>query len=141
MKVSMLGCQKKLALLWFVYCAAIVLLLLAQTLGEKYLDPEYVWKWYFSNVMPVLSLIAGALMALMLKSDRDAIFIDRFFYRISWACSFFYLTLLSLSLMLENLTALGPDEMIRLSSLWLIPVQGLVAIFLGVFFNRGESRR
>ncbi|MGJ8680587.1 hypothetical protein [Paraglaciecola sp.] len=139
MKLKMFNCQKKLTTMWFCYAGVILLLLVGQSIGNKFGDNNSVWEWFLGHTMPSLSLIAGAIVALALKADKDSILIDPFFYRLTWAISFLYLSLVLLTLVAENLTSMTAIELINQSSLWLMPTQSLVAIFLGIFFNRGEK--
>ncbi|MFT7559501.1 MAG: putative membrane protein [Flavobacteriales bacterium] len=139
MKVKMFDCQKRLSRLWYIYAGILMALLIAQTLGGKYSDQDKIWQWFLASVMPTLSLISGGIITLVMNKDKHRITIDRFFYRMAWWVSFVYLSLLLLTLSVENLTSLTADELQDVSSLWLIPVQGIVAVFLGIFFNKGEK--
>jgi hypothetical protein len=60
--------------------------------------------------------------------------VRRSFFQIAFGFSAFYLLLILLTLAIQPFTQTGPLQLMRLSNLWLGPVQGLVASAIGVLF-------
>jgi len=88
--------------------------------------------------MPTLSLIVGVLV-LDVTSGRDAEKkVDSFFFWLAFLLSAVYLVLVATTLFLQPFTGVPLRGLMKLSNLWLGPLQGLVAAALGAFFVKGE---
>ena len=130
-------CQQRLAVVWFLGSALVLILMLGQTIGGKY-GTQYpkAWSWFLPTVLPTLSLIVGALAHDARR--QTAATVNRFAYQMSLALSLFYLLLVVGTILLQPLAMMNPLELLSTSHLWLGPLQGLIGISLGVFFG---SRR
>ncbi|QXD14192.1 hypothetical protein GQ464_012095 [Rhodocaloribacter litoris] len=128
-------CQKRLAVLWFTGGGLIFLLLLLQTFLGRYGDQaREAWSWFLPTIMPTLSLIAGVIASDALGRSARAARVDPFTFRLAYALSVVYLAIVSLTLLLSPFSPLPQLELMRLSNLWLGPLQGLAGAVLGFFF-------
>jgi len=138
MKVSMLKCKKRLAILWFSGSTFVFLLFFFQTIlghyGEKISD---AWSWLLPNLIPTLSLIIGVLSLDAFNKPKNEK-VDNFFYRLSYSLSLVYLILINLSILLQPLTSLTSFELFKQANLWLGPFQGLVNASIGAFFVKSS---
>lgn len=132
------ACKRRLAILWFVAWVGLVLVLVVQSVLGKYGDKvEEAWAWFLPSVMPTLLLIVGVLVVDFRANVSDKK-VTPFMYRMTFGVSAFYLLLVALVPLLDPFTAMRPLEMMKVSNLWLGPVQGVAAAALGAFFIHGE---
>jgi hypothetical protein len=66
--------------------------------------------------------------------DTQEVTVDRFMYVISFYLSIAYFIALILTFILSQLSAHSPLAQLKLSNLYLTPIQGLVSLALGAFF-------
>jgi hypothetical protein len=138
-RVAVAKCQQRLATLWLIAAGAIVLLVVAQSIGGIYGGRVgEAWSWLLPLVSPLLLLIVGAVVA-EAKRPQSTATVDRFAYRMSLGLSAFYLVLVPATILLQPFSGRTPLEMLDLSNLWLGPLQGFVAMALGVFFQSKET--
>jgi hypothetical protein len=129
--------RQGLAWLWLGYGGGIFLLLVAQSLAGKYEgEVQEVWGWALPTIIPTLSLILAVLGAGALQPGNVALAVRRTFYVIALWLSAIYLTLILATILAEPLTASEPLALLKLSSLWLAPFQGLVTSAIGILFTR-----
>jgi len=136
-QISTKMCRRRLAILWFGFVLFIVLVL--QSVFGRFGDwVEDAWSWFLPSIMPTLSLIVGVLV-LDVTSGRDAEKkVDSFFFWLAFLLSAVYLVLVATTLFLQPFTGVPLRGLMKLSNLWLGPLQGLVAAALGAFFVKGE---
>ncbi len=133
-RLPLVWCQRRLALLWLAGAAVLVLLMIAQSMGNKYGEStDQAWGWLLPTIIPTLSLIVGAFAAAA-RRPLDQVTVDGFSYRLTFWLSVFYLLLVILVPLAQPLTGRPPLELMQLSKLWLGAVQGIVGIALGVYF-------
>jgi hypothetical protein len=135
-------CKKSLATVWFTGAAFTFVLILLQTLFGKFGGEERrAWSWYLPTVMPTLSLIIGALVTdVRSEPSADTRRVDPFLYRLAMSLSATYFLVVLVPVVTQPFTDMTILEVLDLSSLWLGPLQGLVAASLGAFFIRSEER-
>ncbi len=136
--ISLRTCKRTLSILWFTGGMALFVLIALQSMRGLFgAKVEEAWAWFLPNLMPTLTLIIGVLVfdASASRPDRR---IDRTFYHLTLALSAIYLLLVALIPLLQPFQAAPLDQMHR-SSLWLGPLQGLVAAALGAFFVKGAQ--
>ncbi|SRR5216683_3013231 len=136
-RLPLVQCQRRLAGLWLAGAAVLLLLMIAQSIGNKYGDAtDQAWGWLLPTMIPTLSLIVGAFAAAA-RRPIDQATVDGFSYRLTFWLSAFYLLLVLAVPLAQPLTGRPPLELMRLSKLWLEAVQGIVGISLGVYFVSG----
>jgi hypothetical protein len=124
-----------LATIWFVGALATTLILVLQSLLGKFGDEvQEAWGWLLPTIMPTLGMILAVLSYTALNPAALDAVVRRSFYRIAKWLSIFYLGLVALTLLIQPFSTKGPLELVRMSNLWLGPMQGLVGTSLGVLF-------
>jgi hypothetical protein len=139
MRISWNRAKRGLAGVWFTGAGIVFLLVLVQTFGDRFGgDATEAWQWLLPTIMPSLSLIVGVL-AMDARNRSTAGTVDAFIYRLAIGVSLFYLFIVSLTILGQPFTPLTALELMKQSNLWLGPLQGLAAGFLGAFFVKAES--
>jgi hypothetical protein len=132
----------RLSVLWLSGSGLIVLMLIAQSLMGKYQDKtQDVWGWALPTMLPALSLILSVLGADALVHESEKIEARRSFFVIAYMISAMYLFLVFTTIAIEPFTPFEPLELLKLSNLWLAPMQGLVTSALGVLFFTKQGRK
>ncbi len=138
MKLKTSKCKKGLAAMWFPGAAIIILILVIQSVLGKHGDhTQAVWEWFLPNIIPTLGLIAGVLTFDALGRTDPHEYVDGFLFWLTFGVSGFYLLLVALPVVASPFVASAasnPPAFLKTSNLWLGPLQGLVAVFLGIFF-------
>jgi hypothetical protein len=103
------------------------------TFGDKV---QEVWGWALPTIIPTLAMIVTVLGYTALDPSTSTAIVRRSFFRISWWLSLFYLLLILLTILIQPFLSSMNDRLqaMRISNLWLGPIQGLVASSLGVLF-------
>ncbi len=138
-QISTKACRRWLAILWFAFCLVLLIVLVLQSIFDRFGDRvEDAWSWFLPTIMPTLSLIVGVFV-LDVTSGRGAENkVDPFFFWLAFLLSTVYLALVATTLFLQPFTGVPLLDLMKLSNLWLGPLQGLVAAALGAFFVKGE---
>ena len=136
--------RNTLATAWFAGSGGILLVLIVQSILGKYEDDlQKVWAWFVPTVVPSLSLMLGVIAADALGGTTDPRNVKVAFFRLARTLSYFYLSILGLTILLEPYSPTPGVELFTLSNYWLGPVQGLVVAAVGALFTtqeRGERR-
>lgn len=140
--MSVMECRRRLATLWFIGSGVFAIFLIAQSYGQTFgKDPTQVWSLLLPSILPTLSLMIGVFVADMKDPDPKGVKgprADTFFYHVTFYLSLGYLLLSILNIMIFvfNFTAFHHDPLglLKMSQLWMAPLQGLVAASLGAFF-------
>lgn len=134
--------QRRIAILWFcgagllfVYC-----ILLSISSGDTNLA-DFLWSWFLPTVMPTLSLILGVLVSDSLKKSADEREVEIFIYRTAILISFFYLSCVWSTILLQPFSRLKLVDLLQMSQLWLAPLQGLTSAALGAFFVQRTPKK
>jgi hypothetical protein len=133
--------QHRLALIWFIGGGLAFVLVIALSLtGAFGGQTPKAWSWFLPNIVPTLSLIIGTLVHDSARTPPEGTTVDGTLLRISLGLSVFYLVLLFGTLLARPpVTNLSPIEAMQMSSLWMIPLQGLVGGCLAAFFVSREN--
>ncbi len=127
--------KRRITLVWFLGAGFLFLMVLLQTIFGKYGErAEDAWGWLLPTVMPTLSLILGVLVSDQMGRTEAQSEADRFLFVVVLVLSGFYLLVVSSTLLLAPFAAMSPLELMKASSLWLGPLQGLVCGGLSAFF-------
>lgn len=147
MRIPWKRAKTRLATVWLGGGGVIFLILLPMVMMGKFhgvpKGVEDAFGWYLTTIMPNLSLIIGALVEdVRAEPEKKIKHVDSFFYRLAVGFSIFYLGVVLLTLFGSTFSILPPEErgvaMLRLSNLWLAPIQGLVTGILGFFYLRAR---
>ena len=124
-----------LAAIWLGGCALILLIVVLQSLLGKFGgQTQDAWGWLLPTIMPTLSMIIAVLGYTAMDPNRSESVVRKSFSRIATYLSTLYLVLILMTILVQPLTSVPPQELMNLSNLWLGPFQGLVASALGVLF-------
>jgi len=127
--------KRRISILWFTFSIFLFLLFLIQKIGGHYSDEEKeAWGWMIQNILPSLSLIISILIIDAANLIDRTKKIERFYYRLAYLASFFYLLTVLFTLLGEPFSKYATLKYFQLSELWLAPLQGLVTGILGVFY-------
>lgn len=127
--------KKRLALLWFLSGSVLFFLMLIMTFNGKFEDfPDKAWGWFFPNILPTLSLMVSVFMFDQSKRQSNTENIEKFYFQIAFFISLFYMIILSMTILTAPLTGNAMLSQMEQSSLYLGPIQGLVAGAIGLFF-------
>jgi hypothetical protein len=132
--------QTQLATVWFTGAAVPFVLLVAQSILGRYQDSvSEVWGWFVPSVGPTLGLILGVMGATALidarKAESPQREVKRSFFKLAFWLSIAYLTLLTLTLLLEPFSGLRGIKLYNVANYWLGPAQTLVAGAIAVLFT------
>jgi hypothetical protein len=140
--VSLAGCQRQLAAVWYLLPLPAMIALIAQTQQGVYEKHEAeLWGWALPNFMPTLLLITGVVIVEQVQSmagthrDRE---VSTFARNATAGLSVFYLLVFSYVVFDSRAAGYSLASMQR-SSVFLGPIQGLVGAALGVFFGTAKE--
>lgn len=139
--ISVVQCRKRLAALWFIGTAIVLLILMILAMGGRYSSYEQdVWNWFLPAVVPTFSLMVGVFLADLrgMSSDKH---VDPSIYRLAACLSIAYFSIVLLTILLQPFIAADPLELLQRSNLWLTPLQALVTLSLGAFFVQAEQAK
>ncbi len=137
MKVALIKCQQRLALLWIIGAGVLFVFVLVQSSLGHYSDPADAWNWLLPAVLPTAALIVTVLFKTLQPEEKTA---DRFLFRLCFSLSLAYLLTLVAVLLLQPLQAsTGPADALKHSQIYLGPFQGIVASSVGAFFGQTEK--
>jgi len=140
-KISLEIVRSHLSKVWLIGSLMLGLVLIAQSVAGHYgAEPLPAWKWYLGSVMPVTTLIMGALCYTALKPEALQYIVRRSFYRVALVLSSVYLLLIGLTIAIEPLVPIGIFDLMRMSNYWLAPFQTLVASAIGALFFKSSPR-
>src|SRR5437879_10404937 len=113
MKMPMVKAKQRLAVLWFAGAGVVFLGVLVLSLrAAPALAPSAVWSWYLPTVMPTLSLIIGILVGDALGHSVKKKSADAFLFRLTWAISASYLSVVALTLLLTPFADMSLKEVL-----------------------------
>jgi len=135
-KIEFSAAKKKIAVLWFIFVGCIFVLMFIQTMTGKYEDKDTeAWGWLFPSVIPTLSLILSVFLFDIQSEDSKVFNIDRFYFRLVFFLSIFYLSVILLILLIQPLLNDQPlISLMKNSSIYLGPFQGVISGAMGLFF-------
>ncbi len=140
--------RRKLLIQWLIMAAVIFLIFFIQSiLGRYTTHVSEVWEWLFRLLTPPLSLMIGILIAQLMGKAAD-FETDLFYFRLSQGISWFFLVFLLLSAILVPVIHLQQNlsldkeheknimEAFNTYNNFLLPLQGLATLALGLFFTK-----
>jgi hypothetical protein len=127
--------RNRLSTVWFAGAAAILGLMVLQSLLGKYGDKtQDAWSWALPTLMPILGMIVSVLGYSALDSQLSRYQVRKSFFRLALWLSLLYEALVLLTLLIQPVVGADPIALMHTSNLWLGPFQGVVASALGVLF-------
>lgn len=136
----MVQCKRRLATLWFGASGALFSILIVQSILGKYGEgAAEAWSWFLPTLVPTLSLIVGVLVMDALKKGVKQRTVGAFLFNLSFWLSGFYLLTLGLTIFLQPFSEMGALELMKVSNLWIAPIQGLVTAAIAAFFVKSEG--
>lgn len=137
MELPLKICKQRLITLWFVGSGIVFFIVLLQSFFGRYSDQvDEAWGWLLPTVVPTLALMIGVLVADARQESSPEKMVDRFTFSMSFILSLAYFAVILLTIAVQPFTTKPPLELLKLSNLWLAPIQGLVTASLGAFFVR-----
>lgn len=138
MEIKFIAAKKKLATLWFIMAASIFTLMILMSFSELKAYLDIAWGWLLPNILPSLSLILAVFFIdIQEKNDGNQKLVDRFYYRIAFGVSLFYL-LIILGIILSAGFKFNLKDIMQSSNIYLAPIQGVVGAALGLFFYKKQ---
>jgi membrane protease YdiL (CAAX protease family) len=130
-------CQWRLASVWLGGSAVILAIFLVQIAGRKFGgQEERAWAWLLPNVVPVLTMIGGA-VSYQVSRPRVRIEVNRFAYLAALALSMVYLFILLLILLLIPMAeghGTSPIDWVVQAQVPITALSAIVGATLGAFF-------
>lgn len=132
-------CKRRLAVVWFVGAGITFFTVMLQSLLGRYgAQVTQAWGWLLPTILPTLSLIIGVLVFDAVQQADEGRRIGAFLFRLTVFLSGGYLLAVLLVVLLQPFAHAGPIALMSQSSVWLGPLQGLVAAAMGAFFVKAE---
>jgi hypothetical protein len=126
--------QQHIAVLWLCGGAFVMVILIVQSIvGDWGASTSDAWGWLLPNIVPTLTLIVGAFVAEVGSATKPSE-VSKFLYYLCGGLSGFYLINVLFILCAGNFVPMKPLELMKMSGLWLGPMQGVVSAAIGVFF-------
>jgi hypothetical protein len=141
--LTLTSCKNRLAKIWLIGVGVVFVLFLVQSAMGKYESLQEAWQWFLPMWLPTLSLMVGVFVADAGRPAGKENLPDAFTFKLAKALSIAYLGALCGTLLLEPVAtrvqaAASPMVFLKLSNLWLVPVQGLASAILGAFFIKRQ---
>jgi hypothetical protein len=131
----------RLSRLWLIMSGCIAAILIGQSIAGRFGDElSDIWGWALPNLVPTVALMLGIMGAEAVRPSADPVPVSASFSAWAFWLSAFYLANILVLILAEPLTPFEPLELLKMSNLWLGPVQGLVTSVLGFLFF-SERRR
>lgn len=141
MRIAKQRCKRNLSKIWFIGVALIFFVLILQSYFNHYgTRVEEAWAWFLPSVLPNSSLIIGVFVSDAMGNNLKSASVDKFLYRLTAWFITVYLMLMLLTLLIQPLLVQPPLDIMKLSNLWLAPIQGLVTASLGIFYLQKEKQ-
>ena len=142
MQLTMKVCRKRLAVVWFLGAGLLFVVFILQTVSGHYGNKaSEAWGWLLPTLLPTLSLITGVFATDVFSKTIEIKTVDEFLYKLTLSLSITYLLAVGFTVFVSPLTTTvwTPLELMKLSNLWLAPLQGTVGTTTGVFFVKDSQ--
>ena len=131
--------QKNLLALWAIGALCLFILIIIRSAGGIYGSKvDEAWAWFLPAIMPTFLLMVTVAIIDFTQQTATAKQSDKFLFRLAFGISLFYLLLVTFTLLNPIATNDSPIIVMKQSSLWLGPMQGLVSAILGAFFIKSK---
>lgn len=127
--------QRRLLTLWCISFFIMFLFMIIRTAGNIYGEKTNdAWSWFLPTIVPTFSLMVTVAVAQQTDEQQSS----KFLYFLAFVLSLFYHILVLFTILNPIPNDNTPIEMMKVSNLWLGPIQGLVAASLGAFFVKNK---
>ena len=127
--------RARLFRIWMTGSGVCALILAVETIAGRFgQDGSEVIGWFMPNVLPTLSLMVSLIRTEALRPAVDDPMVKPLFASFAVWGSVAYLGTILSTILLEPFTAYQPLELLKLSNLWLGPLQGLVVSSIGTLY-------
>jgi hypothetical protein len=144
MPISFSKGQQIIAILWFCGGGLAMIVLIAQSIAGTWGTwVSDAWSWLLPTILPTLTLIISTVVVEATQQRASRTEVNSFAYYLCLGLSAFYLICVVVILFTVNFVQIKPLELMKMSNLWLAPLQGLLSGIIGVFFVKqtGRSRK
>jgi len=142
--VTLDSVRMNLARVWLLGSGGIFLVMVIQSLHHAYGDlTQEAWGWFLPTLLPSLGLIVTVLTYTALDPLMTGFVVRKSFATLATWLSVTYLFTVALTILMQPFSGRTPADavgLMRLSNLWLGPLQGIVASSLGVLFTSKERK-
>ena len=139
-KVLMLTSQMQLMLVWVIGAAILLIVAWLQIqFGHYGANGRDVITWLLPSLIPTVSLVTGVWANNVIRKSKSTRQVERKTYLIVLLVSLFYLVFIALVFAIQPMVARPPLDVIKDSGLILSPLQGVVSVFLGIFFTQEKK--
>lgn len=135
--------RNNLASLWLIAAVVIVIVVAAETMfgGIDQSHAQSVWEWLLPTLTPTVGIILSTLSRTAFQSSPSRAMVRKTYYRVAFWLSVFYLALILASIVFRQ--SIADDTAawlsnLQTSNLWLAPIQGFVALVLGILFTSAK---
>jgi hypothetical protein len=142
MPISFSKGQQSVAILWLCGGGLAMVILIAQSIAGTWGTwVSDAWSWLLPTILPTLTLIMSTVVVEATKQRTTNSEVNLFAYYLCLALSAFYLICVLTILITVNFVQIKPLALMKMSSLWLAPLQGLLSGIVGVFFVKQKSEQ
>ena len=152
--INFFEARKRLFKLWMIFAGVIFSIYFIQTIMGRYDGYQGdVWEWLFKYITPSLTLMIGVFInEIAAKPNTQEV--EIFYFKTAYWISLFFLIVLLLSSFFIPFLHLMQNKNIPITqqqkpimeavnsySIFLIPLQGLTTLSLGLFFTKKEKEK
>ena len=135
--------RNKLASLWLITAVVIVVIVAAETMlgAIDQNNAQSVWDWLLPTLTPTLGIILSTLSRTAFQSSPSRAVVRKSYFHLAFGLSVFYLALILASILFRQSIAVDTVTWLaklQTSNLWLAPIQGFVALILGILFTSAK---
>jgi cytochrome c-type biogenesis protein CcmH/NrfF len=142
MPISFSKGQQSIAILWFIGGGLAMTILIAQSMAKTWGSwVSDAWSWLLPAILPTLTLIISTVVVESTQQRKSRTEVNSFAYYLCIGLSAFYLICVLTVLLSINFVQIKPLDLMKMSSLWLAPLQGLLSGIIGVFFVKQAGSR
>lgn len=127
--------QRKLTVLWSCGGILALIVLIIQSIFNYWTEHvSDAWNWLLPTISPTLGLIISTAVAEALKGQPKEKVVQGMSFHLAFWLSALYLICVFVVLLGGNFLPANSLQLIKLSGLWMGPIQGLLSGLIGVFF-------
>jgi len=134
--------QKRISRLWLISSFIIILMFVIFSITSRFGNKEEdAWQWLLQQLIPILTLIISTFVNSSQTEETEKK-VKLFHFKIAFYLSLGYFLLLIITIFSMPFAAkysqISGYDLLKKSSLYLLPFLGLVTAALGMFFSKDE---